>query len=500
MPAETPKPPLADRARAVLQTHCAECRDTATTDGVLDLDLLAANPRLVSPRRPDASRAYWRLLRDQGDAATATLTSEDIEAVRDWIENLPARAAACGDRTTVSHQDARRAMTRWGQAAGQTEASDTRFVSLVHLWNVCLSAEDIKVARDTVVALLSSLAARQEPVAVETVGEQSAILAVRLRDLSLTPEQWTRLTEQRPLAPVTEPVAADWLARRLLSQPKDSSGTSDADFKVALDPAMKSRVERLALHWDTDLDLVRAAGERGVPPEDLARALAAVGGEFLRPSRRLLNGSITRSAWTQLARALNGEAKPGTAIDAETVPENEIDVVVWADKASYRASDLLTINVSVSKACNLTLIDVDRDGKAIVLFPNDLDEDNLIAPGVTVRIPSDKSGYQFRLDRAGEEEIVGICKRGASRPDGISYDYEKQRFAMLGDWRTFLRSVPVREKEIHEAAASEAARRRRRGRQPTPEAAPVAANEVAAEGRTAIYIDVKPTENSPAKP
>jgi hypothetical protein len=94
--------------------------------------------------------------------------------------------------------------------------------------------------------------------------------------------------------------------------------------------------------------------------------------------------------------------------------------------------------VSSNAACHLTLIGVDGDGRGLVLFPNDLDPANLIPPGVTVRVPGPNAGYQFRLDRAGSESYVAVCHRGARVPEGIAFDYEKQRFAVLGDWRKFL--------------------------------------------------------------
>jgi hypothetical protein len=289
-------------------------------------------------------------------------------------------------------------------------------------------------------------------------------------------------------------IPADWLAARILAKPKDDAGNVDPAFDVQFDAASQRAIERLAASWNGDVDLRRAAAERGVPSHELAQALSRIGGEFLQPARRLMHGTLTRPAWDSLHLALDGEAPPGSADrGAPAVSDTEIDVLLWADRPVYRPRDLMTISVSVSKGCHLTLIDVDRDGKAIVLFPNELDQDNLIAPSVNVQIPSRDAGYQFRLDRSGEEQIVAICQRKSRRPDGVSYDYEKQRFALLGDWRAFLRSASERGNAIRNGDNGQSSRRRT-SRPSSGNGLPVIGADDSAdiEGRAAITVTIDP--------
>jgi hypothetical protein len=135
------------------------------------------------------------------------------------------------------------------------------------------------------------------------------------------------------------------------------------------------------------------------------------------------------------------------------------------------------------------LIDVDRDRRAVVLFPNDAETDNLIAPGVTVRIPGAAAPYQLRFDRAGPETLIAVCQRRTRQPVGISYDYEKQRFAVLGDWGTFL----ARAARLESESKNDEDKRGRRKKTGPP---PIDPDGPEIEGRAAITIVV----GEPAKP
>lgn len=527
---ETPGPPAAvsEAARRVLETYCAECRARHAASGTLDLDALARDDRLVVPHDADASRAYQRLLaaealslrartahgdkrpangnrngasdkdkNDKDDTASATPSADpspaEIEAVRDWIESLPIRDTTCTGRPRVTPEDVERLIDAWLETVGPAEAADTRFLSLVHLWNACTDPAALAAYRTSAETLLSALARRRDTVALETLGDESALLVVRLSALPLQPAEWERLARAAPV-PGAEAIPADWLAAYVVSRPKDAAGAPDPAFDVRLDGAAHEAISALARSWETDVGLARAAAERGAAPEALAAGLAALGGDHIQAAMRLVRESVPRATWSNLASALDGAATAPTPW-MRTLPEDEIDVLLWTDKLAYRPRDLVTARVSVSRACHLTLISVDGDGRAIVLFPSELEQDNLVAPSVVVSVPGRDAGYQLRFEKAGEEKLVAVCQRAAPRLAGIAYDYERQRFAILGDWRAFLRSVPEREREIRAREASQAARRRRRGRSPppTPETPAVGAEDaVPAEGRAAITVMIAP--------
>jgi Domain of unknown function (DUF4384) len=176
-------------------------------------------------------------------------------------------------------------------------------------------------------------------------------------------------------------------------------------------------------------------------------------------------------------------ARRGPVAAASAAGAQAIDLALWTEGSAYNVGDILEVSVSVSIACHLTLIDVDRDRRAVVLFPNDSEPDNLIPPGVTVRIPGAVAPYQLRFDHAGPETLIAVCQRRTRQPAGISYDYEKQRFAILGDWGTFLAKAARLE---NEAKNDEDKRGRRKKTAPPP----IDPDGPELEGRAAITVAV----------
>lgn len=494
-PDEAP-PSLAERAKAVLADHCPDCRDRYGEGAALDLRALADDPGLITPRYPDASPAYQRFLAPsqdaEGEKEGEAPSSAEIETVRDWIEALPARSEACQRRTPVAPDDVTALMGRWNTLVGGNGAAATAFVSLAHLWNACVPVERMMELRVAAATLLGVLMRRREGLHVETLGEASALLAVSPGEQALEDSGWDRLTADAPRL-VNGTVPADWLAARVLARRNAPEGDANPTAHVRFDGAVERAVEALARFWTRDVDLVRAAAERGVSPRDLKRTLAETDDHLRVPAQRLIYGALPREAWQRLSSALDGA--PADNIQARATQDTgthaSLDVMLWPDKTFYRPRDLVTFNVRVEKACHLTLIDVDAQGQAIVLFPNDIEQDNLIAPGLTVKVPGHGAEYQFRFDKAGVETVVAVCQRHARRLAGLAFDYERQRFTILGDWRTFLRTAPEREKKIREKRAVEEARRKRRRRKPLPpEPPPVAPNGPPLEGRAAIAVTV----------
>lgn len=244
-----PTTALAEHVRTVLEKHCARCHQTGALQdrlspeggiaNILALDAIAQNPSLVRPGEPDASPLYQQMIARQmpsdvlrhgtpGEAPDAA----EVRVIRTWIRSLNGRAinGACPQRTPITPETLAATVSRWLDAIGAERAADTRFISLAHIYDACAGDAELAALRLGVVSVLNSLTWAKKPVAVETVGETLAILAVRLSDLGWTGNHWEMLAQRvAPAARIDLPEAArqqtgttipmlagDWLAHEAM--------------------------------------------------------------------------------------------------------------------------------------------------------------------------------------------------------------------------------------------------------------------------------------------
>jgi hypothetical protein len=120
-------------------------------------------------------------------------------------------------------------------------------------------------------------------------------------------------------------------------------------------------------------------------------------------------------------------------------PRRGLELTLRADKEAYASGDVVTFYARANADCHLTLIGVDNAGMATVLFPNEFEQNNLLAAGQELRVPGERAPYRFRAKEEGRETLVGVCTVGVKIADGIRQDYERQWFTTLGDWRAFLK-------------------------------------------------------------
>jgi hypothetical protein len=122
----------------------------------------------------------------------------------------------------------------------------------------------------------------------------------------------------------------------------------------------------------------------------------------------------------------------------EAATRNEPMLAIAANKNIYRRGDVLTLRVSSTADCHLTLVSVDVRGRGTVIFPNELASSNALAANQELIVPAPDAGYLLRVKEPGLERVVALCNPGAGVVDGIRHDFERQRFTDLGDYRTFL--------------------------------------------------------------
>lgn len=135
------------------------------------------------------------------------------------------------------------------------------------------------------------------------------------------------------------------------------------------------------------------------------------------------------------------DAATNPAVEGEhaAVPEQPpIELVLSSDRETYAVGDLATFSARSSEDCYLTLINVDPDGRAVVLFPNEFEQDNRLEAARNFSLPMPDSPYKFRLTKLGREKLIGICTQSSRPVAGIRHDFERLRFTVLGDWDEFL--------------------------------------------------------------
>jgi hypothetical protein len=306
----------------------------------------------------------------------------------------------------------------------------------------------------------------------------------------------------------------------------DADATRAAMLAAGMVPERRARglspPLALAQSWGRPVDATRLAAELGVSREALVNRLSRIGDEApiagyqLRQGTAQREGAMKLLVWLEaeqergvgggVAGSKTGGAVPAAIASPESKPAADgvisleeaarigrIELALWTDGQAYKAGDTIVFRAQASRDCYLTLVSVDNDGRATVMFPNDFERNNKIAAGQAIRVPSADAQYRFRLADPGQELLVGICSATHASLKSIVHNYDRLRFTVLGDWELFLREPPRLEVAGQDDAATDRPRplrqrwRRRRKAQVAkrPEGPDVSA-------RTAIVIEVQP--------
>jgi hypothetical protein len=494
--------------------HCARCheaghldpgRPTNTLVNILDLDAIARDPSLVRPGLADGSRLYTMMVRramppgsDAGGSHSGP-TSDEIQAVRDWIEALPLEPRSACQIPTVAPVEKIAAALRGLDAQ---IAADARFITLVPPPDACGLPRLMQTYREALRHVLRGLSRGVSSVELEPVDRDATIYRLSLSQMGWSRADWEALTALQPDAAVAvagdsktalqisgtmlPAVRADWLAHVAYHGLVPTATLTDADLLI---------IAPLARLWERDLDIDGAAAELSLSRDDVMRKLTHVPKEQDVLARRLIQGLISRAEFVRLRAYLDPDPagapkQPDGSAPVANAPAG-LEMAIWSDKPVYGRGDLVTIRAQASADCHLTLIGVDGGGRATVLYPNEMAPVNLLKAGEVLSVPGIDAPYQFRLEEKGHERIVGVCTVKPGLADGIEQDFERQRFTFLGDWRAFLArsmspaATPAPEKAVRRGRAHRARRIRdilkSKFDRPKPEQ----------HARTAIRIEVR---------
>lgn len=290
-----------------------------------------------------------------------------------------------------------------------------------------------------------------------------------------------------PASAAVSSLAPDVSERALAMHASDSemallsSGDNDryrealAAAKIDPDRRVKGEeiVSSLARQYRGGSDVKAAVAQAGLDRDHFMKTLSETQGPAAALARRLQQGVLPRADLDRLFALLKGidnpQAPKGSGGFLRDV-KSEIGLSVWIDKLVPSKNDLVIIKAEADTDCYLSLISIDAENKATVLFPNDFEKDNLIHSGATVRVPGVDAPYQLRFKADGTETLIGRCSTSPNPPTGIEHDYERQRFTVLGNWENFIQDTLVTEIEFRRSpekaerartAKAQAARRRR---------------------------------------
>lgn len=498
-----PPPPAdvtASKAYSALERSCAGCHQQGRLapgmsagggiDNILAMAEIARMPRLVRPALPDASRLYnVALTRERhhdilNDPAEPGPSADEVQAIRDWIVDLPRRD--CAQASIPSGRETGRLMAIALADLAPETARLTRFVSIAHLARSCADIAGLERWKQRLATGSQHVVSNDQPAesrasAFVPLDAGRLIWRVSLRDLGRTAADWERLAEAVParhapgLSIPSTVLAAIGGGTPLL--PANALDLSVADR--AADRVGQRRPG----------DLARLAGELWLEAHEVVRLLSSVPPALQLPARRLTGGdAVDPDDLDRLAAVLSGRPSATTSTQSE-----RFEIALWSDKVVYAAGDTATFRVLASRDCYLTLIGIDRAGRATVLFPSELEPDNRIKAGAIVSVPGAKATYRFRFKDTGREQIVAVCSETHKSPEGIAHDYDRLRFTVLGDWRLFLREPP----ELKEARRDDAAtdvprpRQRLRRRAIAPDGTSGAQVGPDLQTRTAILIEIQ---------
>ena len=290
----------------------------------------------------------------------------------------------------------------------------------------------------------------------------------------------------------------------LLLASGDNDRYRQALSAAGVDPALmiesEEIVSALARRYSGDIELKVAAAEAGLERDAFVSALISAPGAAAPLARRLQQGALPRSELEKLSTLMLGAVVPPTAVapggflrDTKT----EIGLSVWIDKPLLAAGDLVTVKAEPDTDCFLTVISVDAQGKATVLFPNDFEADNLVSAGATHSIPGPDAPYQLRFKADGTETLMARCSTSAVPPTGIEYDFERQRFTVLGNWENFIQDTLVTDAELRRnpekaerarSAKAQALRRRQARGERVEERLGTSPSKALRDGRAVVVI------------
>lgn len=116
-------------------------------------------------------------------------------------------------------------------------------------------------------------------------------------------------------------------------------------------------------------------------------------------------------------------------------------LTVAPDRPLYRIGEPINLQVTASKDCHLTVLNVDASNQTRQLFPNQFQQSSKVTGGLTVLIPGNAQGVQYLAEGPiGQETVTAIC---TTAPTPVVSAASSEPFGVIGDASVVSQAIGV---------------------------------------------------------
>jgi mono/diheme cytochrome c family protein len=206
--------PLAVRAQAILQSHCARCHGDGSPakggfDYVLDRNQLVARDQIV-PGQPNASPLYQRVVKKEMPPADQKnrLRPAELAVLRQWIETgAPAASPSAEPRKFMADAEVLRFVFADLNRTSPRQRRFLRYLTLTHLANAGRGDAELQSYRQALAKLLNSLSWHPRIRVPRAIDPAGTICRIDLRDYQWNARLWERMLSFYPYRLPSNPAA-----------------------------------------------------------------------------------------------------------------------------------------------------------------------------------------------------------------------------------------------------------------------------------------------------
>ncbi|MBL8796921.1 MAG: WD40 repeat domain-containing protein [Planctomycetia bacterium] len=206
---------LAQKAQAVLKTHCYRChgQDGVVEGGMnymLDLDKLVQRKK-VTPGNPDKSPIYKKIVNNLMPPPDEQPRPSEAEValLKQWIEaGAPRGAAQTAKRQLITETDVTRLMLADLDNIEPRARRFTRYFSLAHLYNAGLGEDELQTYRNALAKLVNSLSWHPRLTPPTAIDPAKTVFRIDLRQYMWDHNLWNRILVEYPYGVFQDTAAA----------------------------------------------------------------------------------------------------------------------------------------------------------------------------------------------------------------------------------------------------------------------------------------------------